>query len=216
MPRDQKRRQKRLARRAAKRKTKRKALAANTPASGGALMSGVGRWPLLECLISANWGDTRSLCQILVARQAPTGDVGTGAFLVDLGCLGLKSGFLSRFHSADEYRSMLRAKLLERQELISCDITLAAKVLAEAVRYGRQLGFDPDKDGRKALKVLGTADPGECPETVPLGGKDGRPYYFASPNDNVSRIMATLERSVGRDGFDFVALGGSPPAGFLD
>lgn len=151
------------------------------------------------------------LCQILVARQGPAGHIGTGTFLLDLGCLGLKSGFLSLFCSADEYRSALRSRFVDQQEMIDCDITLAAKVLAEAVRYARQLGFEPDRDGRKALKVLGGADPGACPEPVPLGGEDGRPSYFASPNDNVSRVMATLERSVGRDGFTFVT-----PAHFLD
>ena len=54
------------------------------------------------------------------------------------------------------------------------------------------------------LGCLGGADPGACPEPVPLGGEDGRPSYFASPNDNVSRVVATLERSVGRNGFTFV------------
>jgi len=213
MARDQKRRQKGLARKAARRKTKRKRLASAGPASSGALVSRAGRWPLLECLISANWRDTMALCQILVARQAPTGDICTGTFLVDLGCLGLKNGFPSLFGSANEYRSDLRSVLLGQQEMIDCDITLAAKILAESVRYARQLGFEPDKDGRKALAVLGDADPRACPETVPLGGGDGRPSYFVSPNDNVARVMATLERSVGRDGFTFVTPAGPLPAG---
>ena len=216
MARDQKRRQKSLARKTAKRKTRRKALAGNTSAFGGPSMSGVGKWPLLECLISAHWRDPMSLCQILVARQAPTGDVGVGVFLVDLGCLGLKNGFLSRFDSVYEYRSTLRAKLMERDELISCDIALAAKVLDEAVKFAGKLGFEPDKDGRKALKTLGDADPEDCIETVPLGGEDGRPFFFAGPNDNVPRIMATLERSVGRDGFSFVGFDGPPPADLFD
>jgi len=212
MARDQKRQQKSLARKTARRKTRRKALARNTSAFAGPSMSGAGKWPLLECLISANWRDTPSLCQILIARQAPTGDVSAGVFLVDLGCLGLKNGFLSRFSSAYEYRSTLQAKLMEREELISCNIALAAKVLEEAVRFARKLGFEPDKDGRRALKTLGDADPEDCPETVPLGGEDGRPLFFAGPNDNVPRIMATLERNVGRDGFSFVAFDGPPPA----
>ena len=171
---------------------------------------------MLECLISAEWRNTMSLCQILVARQAPAGHVGTGTFLVDLACLGLKNGFLSRFRSPLDYQSSLRTKLLERQQLLSCDIVLAAKVLDEGMKYAKELGFPPERAGRKALKILGDIDPGGCTETVPLGGEDGRPCFIAGPRDNVPRIMATLRRSVGRDGFHFVAPESPLPPGFVD
>jgi len=211
MAQNQRRRQKALARKAAKRKVRRKGIASNSSMSGGPSLSGVGKWPLLECLISTNWRDTESLCQILIARQAPTGEVGAGVFLVDLSCLGLKNGFMSRFDSSSEYRSALRNSMFEREVLVSCDITLAAKVLDEGVRYAKQLGFAPDKDGRQALRILADTDPGECLEDISLGGADGKPFFCAGPHDNVPRIMATLERSVGKDGFHFLLPAGPPP-----
>ena len=69
MGRDQKRRQKALARKAAKRKARRKALAGGTGEQDGPSLSKASEWPLLECLISANWRDTLSLCQTFPSRN---------------------------------------------------------------------------------------------------------------------------------------------------
>ena len=179
-------------------------------------MSGIEEWPLLECLISEEWRNPLSLCQIIVARQAPEGHVGAAVFLVDLACLGLKNGFLRRCRSPLDYQTSLRSDVLERQQLVDCDIVLAAKVLEEGMRYAGELGFSPESDGRRALKILGDTDPGDCSEAVPLGGEDGRPCFIAGPRDNVPRILATLRRSVGQDGFGFAALAGPPPPGFTD
>jgi hypothetical protein len=38
---------------------------------------------------------------------------------------------------------------------------------------------------------------------VPLG-KDGKPYFVAGPYDDARKIMAKLEKAVGRDGFHFI------------
>jgi len=54
------------------------------------------------------------------------------------------------------------------------------------------------------MLVLGDADPDACDVPIPLGGKDGKPFFIAGPYDNVDRIMAKLTRKLGPDGFHFL------------
>ena len=196
-----KRRQKALQRKAAKRK-KRKRRAVSIPRGRRARLRAAGRWPLYECLISDEWRDTAGIAQILISRQGPSGEVAVGAFLVDLGCLGVKSAF-GRITAMREYTE-LRSEMSRAQALIKADVNLAAKIVREAVAYAKELGFDPDPDYRDALLVLGDADPDACDEEIPLGGEDGKPLFVAGPYDNVDAIIPRLVRKLGPDGFRYI------------
>ena len=130
--------------------------------------------------------------------------------MVDLGCLGVKSAFGSLFNTRREYRE-LRASITSQQKMAKADIDLVAKIIREAVAYAKELGFRPDPDFRDAMPVLGNADPDACDVQIPLGGKDGKPFFVAGPYDNVDQIMSKLTRKLGPDGFHFVfPLGASP------
>ena len=204
MARDAKRHQKALARRAARRKGRKKG-----GQSPGSLGRRAAHWPLLECLIAANWRNTMEISNLVVARQSAAGDVAMAHFLVDLACLGLKNGMVQVFPSEADYRGDYLPTLLETQALEACELDLAAKILHEAVAYARRLGFQPHPDGRKALALLGDANPQSRSETIPLGGEDGKPFFLAGPHDNTKRIVQTLERNVGPGNYNFTA----PPDG---
>jgi hypothetical protein len=139
-----------------------------------------------------------------VARRSPSGQIATGTFLVDLGCLGVKSAFASLFDTRREYRQKLRARMTSQQKMIKADVNLVAKIVREGIAYAKELGFRPDPDYRDAMLVLGDADPDACDVPIPLGGKDGKPFFIAGPYDNVDRIMAKLTRKLGADGFHFM------------
>ena len=158
------------------------------------------RWPLLECLISADWRDVRRPTTVVIARRSPrAAAVGIGIFLVDLGCLGVRRGNVSVAPAAD-YAQLLRPALVERTGAEVCAPALAAKVIRAAARYAERLGFEPDKETREALGILGDIDPSACTEPVPLG-EDGKPLCMPGPEDDVEAIVARLERQVGKDGF---------------
>ena len=142
--------------------------------------------------------------QILVARRSGTGQIATASFLVDLGCLGVKSAFASLFESAAEYEQQLRWRVMSRQEMVPADLNLVAKIIREAIAYARRLGFSPDPDYRDAMLVLGDADPDACPEPIPLGSKDGKPLFIAGPYDDVDAIMDQLMKVCGPDGFHYL------------
>jgi hypothetical protein len=168
-----------------------------------AIVRASGSWALHECLLTKGWQEEGEIVQILVARRSPKGQIATGTFLVDLGCLGVKSAFGSLFNTRREYRE-LRNSITSQQKMVKADIDLVAKIIREAIAYARELGFRPDPDYRDAIPVLGDADPDACSVQVPLGGEDGKPVFFAGPYDNVDRIMAQLTRKLGPDGFHFM------------
>jgi len=142
------------------------------------------------------------IAQILVARRSPAGEVALGAFLVDLGCLGVKSAF-GRVTDLKKYRE-LRDGMRSRQDMVKIDeLNLVAKIIREGIAYAGELGFKPDPDYREAMLVLGDADPAACDVPIPLG-RDGKPFYIAGPYDNVDKILNKLTRKLGPDGFHFL------------
>jgi len=211
-----KRRQKARQRKETKRKEKRSILG-QLFQSPRALLRSSGSWSLHECLLTKEWREEGAITQILVARRSPSGQMATGTFLVDLGCLGVKSAFASLFDTRREYEQKLRARMMSQQKMIKADLNLVAKIVREAIAYAQDLGFRPDPDYRDAMLVLGDADPDACDVPIPLGGRDGKPFFIAGPYDNVDRIMAKLTRKLGPDGFHFIfPVGGGEEIFLLD
>jgi hypothetical protein len=200
-----KRQQKAHQRKAAKRKQRKQTRRFSIPwiQSPRSLLRASSGWPLHECLLAQEWQEEGAITQTLVARRSPSGQIVTGTFLVDLGCLGVKSAFASLFDTEREYEQKLRSNMMARQIMVKADLNLVAKIIREAIAYANNLGFKPDPDYRDATLVLGDANPDACDVPVPLGGQDGKPFFIAGPYDNVDQIMAKLTRKLGPDGFHF-------------
>jgi len=187
----------------ARQRKKKRTVSRRRALSPRGLLRASGHWPLHECLLTEEWQEERAITQILVARRSPSGQIAIGTFLVDLGCLGVKSAFGRLFDTRWEYEE-LRNGMMSHQDMIKADVNLVAKIIREAIAYAQELGFKPDPDYRDAILVLGDADPDACDVPIPLGGKDGKPFFFAGPYDNVDLIMAKLTRKLGPDGFHFI------------
>jgi hypothetical protein len=187
----------------ARQRKKRRAVSRRRTLSPRGLLRASGSWPLHECLLAKEWQEEGAIIQTLVARRSPSGQIAIGTFLVDLGCLGVKSAFGRLFDSRWGYEE-LRNGLMSRQDMIKADVNLVAKIVREAIAYADKLGFKPDPDYRDTMLVLGDADPDACDVPIPLGGRDGKPFFIAGPYDNVDRIMAKLMRKLGPDGFHFL------------
>ena len=179
------------------------------------LINQSGSWPLLECWISAEWREPGAITQIAVVRKSPSGgEVVVGGFLVDLGCLGIKDALTNIYRSQSEYQREYRDSLMASQPMEACDLDLAAKVVDEAIKYARSLGFEPHPDVQYALKVLGEAHPENCDEEIPVGGEDGKPLFIAGPYDDPERVINVLERNVGPGNYHYIVPFGDP--GFFD
>ncbi len=204
---DQKRRQKQLAKKAAKRKEVRAARKASSGGSGAMahmdrlIESGV--MPIHECLAPEEL-DQSGIGTVFVSRRMPDGDILMSSFLLDVYCLGVKDAFI-RVASEMEYTGNLRiAARNEHHKPI--DPACARKLVEGAVAYAADLGFAPHPDYRSAKNIFGDIDPDECPTEFTYG-KDGKPFYIAGPNENRAKrdkIIGTLERKFGMDGFEYI------------
>jgi hypothetical protein len=85
-----------------------------------------------------------------------------------------------------------------------CSLDFAAKMVSTAIVYARGLGFEPQKDTPKAMRILGEAHPENCLDEIPTGGEDGRPFFYGGPYDNTTRIINTLNRTVGEGNYQVV------------
>ncbi len=199
---DPKRRQKRLQKKAAKRKQRRAAVSRQMQAFVKPSLNKAKDWPLHEVWMTENWRKKEQLIQILVARRGPKGFIAIGNVLVDTMCLGAKNAY-GRVVSEGEYIMVLH-EMQGNQSMIPTDINLVAKVIRDSVAYARDLGISPNRDLGQALRVIGKTDPDACLIEIPLGGPDGRPFFFGGPYDNYGRIIKKLTNAVGPDGFTYL------------
>ena len=176
-------------------------------------ISGAGSWSLLGCWINENWQNHTSLNQLVIARQNAAGIVGVGLFLIDLGCLGIKDAHSRGFSSEFEFKNELLEAIASTQPIQPCSLDFAAKMVQTAISYARGLGFEPHKDARKAMRLIGEANPENCLDDIPTGGEDGKPFFISGLYDNINKIISTLNRSVGAGNYNIIMGGGM---GFLD
>lgn len=170
------------------------------------ILSAVASAPMGPCLISRGWQDeeTQRVHCVLVTHVAPGNDefLVPAAFLVDLGCFGLRDALLMSPVKADAM-SELQATCEEMfpQGFEPISPAGAAKVVFSALDYGRSLGFGPKE---KVLPILGLLTEELDPElTVPLG-RHGKPLYEPSEGEDTRPVVKKLVQAVGPDGFEVV------------
>ena len=202
MAKDPKKRQKKLQKKNAKRKEKRSTISRQMQALTKPSLSRAKDWPLHEVWMTEGWSEPEQLIQILVARRGPNGYIAIGNMVIDTMCMGAKNAYgfvVSDIEYDKTLRDMQQNQILVRTD----DVNLVAKIVRDSVVYARELGINPNRDLTKALRVLGPADPDACLIEIPLGGPDGRPYFFGGPYDDYNRIIAKLTKAVGPNGFTY-------------
>ena len=105
---------------------------------------------------------------------------------------------------------------MSSQEMTTCDVDMAAKIIGETIDYAQDIGFKPHKDIKQAFLVLGETHPEKYANLeVPVGGPEGKPFFVSGPNDDADRIIRILDRKLGEGNYDYmVAIG--PPDLFED
>ena len=209
---DPRKRQKKLAKKAAKRK----AAVAAKKATGGpsGLLVGAGQValaasaPVHQCLMPQELFET-GMGTVIVSRALPNGRIGASFFLLDVFCLGVKSAhFMAMSHEEYDYKL---GEIGQNETLTPIHPACARKVVEQAEAYARDLGFAPHPDYQLAKRIMGDIDAAACPTSFTFG-KDGKPFFIAGPSDTparIEKIMATLTKRCGPDGFHYmVGMGG--------
>ncbi len=139
------------------------------------------------------------------SRRMADGRYAVSVFLIDAYCLGVKNA-LNALVQPDDY-----ARRLETMRRSSPDYTrehpaYARKLVERAAAYAKDLGFDPHPDYKLARLIFGDVDASTCPAGFTFG-REGKPFFFSGPNDtpkDQKRILQTLEKRCGPDGFDYL------------
>jgi len=142
------------------------------------------------------------LPSICVAREHNDTEASVCGYLVDTYCQGVKNAVPPSIVDRRELAAFV-ADFFAAYDTgpLTAPITLAQDLILGAVDYATTLGFDPHPDFYLAKPHLGTWQP---PSRIQFG-LHGQPYFQQGPYDNPSRILRTLDRSVGPGNYGFTA-----------
>jgi hypothetical protein len=142
---------------------------------------------------------------VLVARPDGHDRLTICSFLADTWCLGVKNAMGPKRMRRREFEALKRQYFAPwGSHGLPIPLELAQHVVLGAVEFARGLGFEAHRDFRRARFALGSW---EGPSAITFG-MDGKPHYINGPDDDPQRVLATLERTLGRGGFHYtVALG---------
>jgi len=124
---------------------------------------------------------------------------------VDRYCLGVKDAF-GEICGGSEYVGRFVEEVGRRMRGRNVAPADARKLLHEAVAYARSIGLAPHPDFAKTIVLFGDINPADGNLEFEFG-KDGRPCFFAGPNDTPRRcrhILAILNSTCGAGRFGFV------------
>ena len=147
---------------------------------------------------------------VIVARFKAAGQrVEAGIFLVDVGCLGIK---LAVYESGDrqDYLQRIRGHYETDFPMVPVEPECARQLVEQAAQYAQGLGFAPHPDYKKAARVFGGLNAGQCGRNFTFG-REGKPFYCRGPRETeeqARRIVWQLEKRCGTGNYHYlVALG---------
>ena len=166
-------------------------------------IDGYCHWPCGDG--SENEATDSGVALVMTAAPDGHGRVQMCTFLVDTWCLGVKNAMgpvRMRTHELVTIRRQCFGAW--RSQGIAAPLELGQHLVLGAVEFARTLGFEPHPDFKRARPALGDWD---GPSAITFG-MSGTPHYINGPYDDPQRVLSTLERTVGRDGFHYtVSLG---------
>ena len=163
--------------------------------AAGLIVTGHPEWPGVGGTAESG---SSGLVNILVAREKGS-SVSVCGYLVDAWCLGVKNAIGPK--SVDRRKLPAFTDEYFRsydQPPLAVPIDLARHLVFGAVRYARELGFEPHPDFAGCESHLG---PWEGSSDITFG-HENKPMYIQGPYDDAARIIRTLRRAVGDGNFD--------------
>ena len=152
-------------------------------------------------------GGVRAASALAVAQLVPSALLASPAKGAPI--LAAKDAFYDVLSPAEyDYR----VSGLQHETFRAIHPTCARKLVEGAEAYARDLGFTPHPDYQRARQIFGDLDATACP-THYVFGRDGKPCFMSGPYDTPARcrrIIDTLTRRCGSEGFHFVVAGEAP------
>lgn len=157
--------------------------------------------PFHEAMINSEWKQ-QGMANILLSKKQPSGKYLIGVYLVDVYCLGMKDSFYEVNLTEFDYKQFIHKFSSHNQSMKKIDIPFAHNLIFGAIDYAEELGFMPCKDFAITEYILNPDLITDEIDEIEFG-KDGEPFFFAGPYDDVSRILKTLDKNVGKNNYHF-------------
>ncbi len=158
--------------------------------------------PFGECLINNEWQEY-GMAIVLITKTMPSGKNIIGLYMVDVFCLGLKNT-LYKFGLNEFETQEFKMDLSSKYEMVPVSVNEAHNIIYGGIDFAEELGFKPHNDFDITEFMLD-------PDYIDAGideiefGKEGKPLFVAGPNDNINRILNTLELNLGEGNYDFLS-----------
>ena len=153
--------------------------------------------PLDKCYVNHDWEDSQ-MVNVVISRKHVNGNITFGIFLVDLLLLGVRD-CLYEFNVPAEamddvlYNGMVR--------YVECDYTLAHNIVFEGIAFAEENGFEPYKNFTKTGIYILEEDSDDIPQIEIPVGENEKPVVWVTPENNMKREIAILEKTVGKGNF---------------
>jgi len=145
-----------------------------------------------------------SLVQVGSVWETVPGTFELALFLVDTACLGVKNVVHKRkLNRADGRQLFSNISRDLGTEFLPISLATARELVFGAADYAASLGFPPHPDFERTRHLLG--GPWQGPSVIQFG-YNGKPFFVDGPDDDVSAILAQLDRSVGAGNYGFTTV----------
>ncbi|GAA0943552.1 helix-turn-helix domain-containing protein [Nonomuraea longicatena] len=138
---------------------------------------------------------------VLVARRHGRDRASIAGFLADVHCLGVKFTHGPEVMDEVQLRSARDFVFSDYPGYQEAPIELARQLVWGSTAYAESLGFEAHTDLPELAGHLGAL---EGPSVITFG-RDGRPFYTPSPQDDADKVVRRLRSRVGDD-FGYVVL----------
>jgi hypothetical protein len=153
-----------------------------------------------KCYLNVGW-KSQGMASIFVVRRKQSGKIIFGSYLIDIFCLGLKDTYFEVDFPEARFEDMIESASGEIG-MEAVDPDLVFNIIYGGIEYAEDLGFEPHKDFKITEFLL---PPVEDVPFIPVDfGQNGRPYFYAGPHDNIPKIKAILDKSVGPGAYGFM------------
>lgn len=156
--------------------------------------------PIGKCFITPKWQET-GLCQILVSRIRPHGNLAFSLFLVDTFCIGVKDAAFDVNVTPEEFSNLIEnLKSVIGFEEISYNE--AHNIIYGAIAFAKEGGINPDTSFTISRYILE-----EDTEDIPLieyeFGRNGKHLLVIKPDTPKYFYLKKLKDALGDD-FDYL------------
>lgn len=157
--------------------------------------------PIEKCLVSDGYDDGLHTLALIIRKQ-PSNYLSFAYFMIDRHCLGIKNTMVNCNVSYTVIQELIDKSEANIGPMKEVGPGYFHNLVYGALDYAESIGFEPNKDFAIAQYLL-------TPDLVDYGiddlefGKDGKPYFMAGPDDNVPKIIGTLNRNVGEGNYNF-------------